>query len=42
MQILKARRLLTNKEFDELVKLDPIKQKKYLEKLKDQLWENQK
>lgn len=37
--MLKAKRLLTDKEFDDLTKLDPKQQKKYLDKLQDELWE---
>lgn len=39
MENSKPKRLLTNREFDELVKLDEKKQKKYLEKIKEELWE---
>lgn len=40
--MLRAKRLLTNKEFEELIKLDEKKQKKYLEKIKEELWQIQK
>lgn len=37
--ILRPRRLLTNKEFEDLYKLeDPKKKQKYLEKIKEELW----
>lgn len=38
--MLKAKRLLTDKEFDELVSIeDTNKKKKYLDKLKEELWD---
>lgn len=40
--LLRPKRLLTNQELEELIKLDPIKQKKYLEKLKEELWHTKK
>jgi hypothetical protein len=37
--MLKVKRLLTDKELEEIIKLeDPKKIKKYLEKIKDQLF----
>lgn len=39
--MIKAKRLLTDEEFDDLIKLeDPKKKKKYLDKIQEQLWEN--
>ncbi len=39
--MLKAKRLLTNKEIEEYLKLaeTPVKQKKYLDKLEEELWQ---
>lgn len=37
----KAKRLLTDKEFDELYKIEDQKKKiKYLEKIKEELWQD--
>lgn len=41
-EIIRAKRLLTDKELEDLIKLeDSKKQQKYLEKIKEELWYKQ-
>lgn len=42
-QYSRAKRLLTSKEYEDLIKLeDSKKQQKYLEKIKEELWQQKK
>lgn len=39
MKVIRAKKLLSDKELDELNTLNPVKQKKFLEKLNKELFE---